>query len=618
MAGVSRPAFFSDNMVLPEESKLPMEGKKQVAVGEVWLCGGQSNMVMPVSYASDGGADVFSADADIRFYADGKWVKVDANNYQKMPAVPYFLAKERNRLTGKVIGIVVVAQGGTGIEAWLPKEAMPDSEIGRKMKELSCAPEVIAAANLDRGEEMRPYGQHRLAKWGLGRAYPSELYQNHVFPLAGIPISGIIWYQGESNADSLAMAAEYDLWLKGLIGSWRKLFSNVPVMLVELPKYNSPTEENPKCWNVLRSSQKRCVDSSANIYWIPAYDLGDEKNIHPKKKRTMGERIAEFIQNKKLEQMTKVIVTDLEYNKAERIFQNADRFECIAAPSDEVGLAKSIWDEQAKYVIVGINKYAKDLYEAVPSGGVIARFGVGHDGIDKIQAKAKGIYCTNTPGVLDDSVAECAIGLILTAARHLATCAANNKNGVWKNRVGVELAGKTLAIIGCGNIGCKVAKIAKYGFGMKVNGFDVVKPKDMSVIGEFYPDFAAAVKNADFVSIHIPDIPSTKDFINADKLKMLKTSAVLLNTARGGVLDENAIYDAVKSGMIAGAALDVFKVEPYAPQNQEKDLRTLDNVIMTPHIGSSTVEACERMAKAALKNIELAVHGKINEMNLLN
>ncbi|MCX6985003.1 MAG: hypothetical protein NT118_09690 [Lentisphaerae bacterium] len=116
----------------------------------------------------------------------------------------------------------------------------------------------------------------------------------------------------------------------------------------------------------------------------------------------------------------------------------------------------------------------------------------------------------------------------------------------------------------------------------------------------------------------MPDIPCTKDFINLGRLRMMKPSAILVNTARGAILDENALYDSVKSGMIAGAALDVFKVEPYAPQNQEKDLRTLGSVIMTPHIGSSTAEACERMAKAALRNIELAVHGRINEMNLLN
>ena len=145
----------------------------------------------------------------------------------------------------------------------------------------------------------------------------------------------------------------------------------------------------------------------------------------------------------------------------------------------------------------------------------------------------------------------------------------------------------------------------------------MAKPEDTSAIDEFTADFSSAVKNADFVSVHIPDIPSTRDFINFDRLKMMKRSAILVNTARGGVLDENALCEALKSGMIAGAALDVFKTEPYSPQNPEKDLRMLDRIIMTPHIGSSTVEACERMARSALRNIKLAAHGKIKEMNLI-
>ncbi|MEI8248749.1 MAG: NAD(P)-dependent oxidoreductase [Lentisphaerota bacterium] len=313
--------------------------------------------------------------------------------------------------------------------------------------------------------------------------------------------------------------------------------------------------------------------------------------------------------------MIKVLITDLEYNKSKHIFQKASGFECIAAPSEESQLAKAIRDEQAEYVIVGINKYTKELYEAIPAGGVIARFGVGHDGIDKVQAKAKGIYCTNTPGVLDDSVAECAIGMILTAARHLAVCAADNKNGIWKNRVGIELAGKTLAIIGCGSIGRKVAKIAKLGFGMKVVGYDIVKGANMENFDDFYPDFAEAVKNADFITIHIPNIPATQNFINSERLSMMKKDSWLINTARGGVFDEDALFDAVKNNLIGGAALDVFKNEPYIPQM--KDLRTLENVIMTPHIGSSTLEACERMALSSLKNIASADAGKITEMNII-
>jgi len=315
--------------------------------------------------------------------------------------------------------------------------------------------------------------------------------------------------------------------------------------------------------------------------------------------------------------MIKVVVTDLEYNKAADIFRNTAGFECIPVPSDELSLAARIKETGAKYVIIGINKYTGELYNSIPVGGVIARFGVGHDGVDKTLAKSKGIYCTNTPGVLDDSVAECTIGLMLTTARHLISCAADNKNCVWKNRVGIELSGKTLAVIGCGNIGCKVAKMAKLGFGMKIVGFDITKPKDCSSIDEFTTSFTDAVGNADFVTVHIPDIISTKNFINAKRLAMMKHSVVVINTARGRVLDENALYDAVKAGVIAGAALDVFKIEPYVSQCVDKDLRVLENIIMTPHIGSSTHEACERMAQAALREIGLCKNGQINDMNVL-
>ncbi|MCX6985002.1 MAG: hypothetical protein NT118_09685 [Lentisphaerae bacterium] len=121
--------------------------------------------------------------------------------------------------------------------------------------------------------------------------------------------------------------------------------------------------------------------------------------------------------------MTKVIVivTDLEYRKASHIFKNADGFDCISAPSDEAGLAEKIREAGAKFAIVGVNRYCGGLYDAIPAGGVIVRFGVGHDGLDKTLAKSKGIRCCNTPGVLDDSVAECAVALMLTSARHTAS-----------------------------------------------------------------------------------------------------------------------------------------------------------------------------------------------------
>ncbi|NLE60388.1 MAG: hypothetical protein GX616_18725, partial [Planctomycetes bacterium] len=135
---------------------------------------------------------------------------------------------------------------------------------------------------------------------------------------------------------------------------------------------------------------------------------------------------------------------------------------------------------------------------------------------------------------------------------------------------------------------------------------------------EIGKDFGAAVAAADFVSLHIPSTAATRHFINRQRLEMIPPGAWLINTARGAVLDEAALFDALSQGRLAGAALDVFEAEPYKPVAPDKDLRKLDNVLMTPHVGSSTREACNRMAERALKNIRLAEAGRFGEMDVLN
>jgi len=313
--------------------------------------------------------------------------------------------------------------------------------------------------------------------------------------------------------------------------------------------------------------------------------------------------------------MIKVIVTELEYKKAEDIFNNTMGIMCIPSAADEETLAKTVIKNQAKYAIVGVNKYSGKLYDAIGSGGLIARFGVGYDGLDFVKAKEHGVFCTNTPGALDDSVAECTIGLLLSSARHIPFCVAQNKNGLWDNRVGMDLSGKTLSIIGCGKIGCRVARMAKQGFNMKVIGCNPTTTGTFDFFDEITDDFSCAVKHADFISLHIPDIMETKDFINSERLQMMKATAILINTSRGGVVDEVALYDALNNSHIGGAALDVFKCEPYKPMSPKKDLRNLDTVIMTPHIGSSTKEACRRMAKISLQDIMLFHEGKTEEIH---
>lgn len=301
-----------------------------------------------------------------------------------------------------------------------------------------------------------------------------------------------------------------------------------------------------------------------------------------------------------------VIVTDTEFAKAERVFTSATNIRCVASPAGEDQLAAAIRETDARFVIVGILKYRDALYSALPRGGVIARFGVGHDGIDKALATRAGVLCTNTPGVLDQSVAELTMLLILSAARKLTVLSAEMNARVWAARHGTELSGKTLAVIGCGSIGGTVARIAGTGFGMKVR---------CAGRGD---DFAEIVQDAHFVSLHMSGTADNRRFLNRERLATLSTHAWLINTARGSVVDEAALYDALAERRLAGAALDVFEREPYEPEDPARDLRTLPNVILTPHVGSHTPEASRRIAERALHNIGLAAAGDFAAMDLVN
>jgi phosphoglycerate dehydrogenase-like enzyme len=317
--------------------------------------------------------------------------------------------------------------------------------------------------------------------------------------------------------------------------------------------------------------------------------------------------------------MSRVAVTQVEYDKAWAVFAAAEGLECFSAPAGEVELASAIRSAGARHAIVGTKKYTGDLYAALPRGGVLARFGVGHDSIDKVLATEAGILVTNTPGVLDDSVAEHTLALILAAARRIPFLTSRTKAGGWPQQLGYELRNKTLAVIGCGHIGCRVAHMASFGLAMRVIGCEVL---DVNLFHVGFTDvvrkFSQAVSEADFVSLHIPSTPQTHHFINRQRLEQLPSKAWLINTARGAVVDEAALFDALREGRIAGAALDVFETEPYLPVSLDKDLRTLENVIMTPHIASSTQEACNHMAKRAIENIRLAERGQYMEMDLLN
>ncbi len=318
----------------------------------------------------------------------------------------------------------------------------------------------------------------------------------------------------------------------------------------------------------------------------------------------------------------KVGVTEVEFHKAEDIFSNVEGLECIRVPEPESELAAAIRRLGIKHVIIGAARYREALYSSLSPGSVIARFGVGHDGVDKDKASARGLFCTNTPGVLDDSVAEYTMWLILSAARQVIDLAAECKLGTWRSLVGWELKGKKLAVIGCGSIGRKVARMASSGFQMEVTGCEISDVDMERMKGEFgfsrmTKDFGDAVRDADFVSLHIPGSPANRHFLGRERLARLSEWAWLVNTARGSLIDEDALYEALDQGRIAGAALDVFENEPYAPSGKY-DLRTLANVIMCPHLASSTREACDRVASRCLENIRHAEALEFEKMDLLN
>jgi phosphoglycerate dehydrogenase-like enzyme len=316
-----------------------------------------------------------------------------------------------------------------------------------------------------------------------------------------------------------------------------------------------------------------------------------------------------------------VLVTESEYRKAEPSFVSAAGLACLRAPDDEADLAAALRETPAASVIVGPRPYTGLLYDALPQGGVIARFGVGHDNIDKRKATAAGLLCTNTPGVLNQSVAEHTMLLVAAAARPLLSTSANMTRHVWDPAPGVELQGQTLAIVGYGGIGRAVARIAALGYGMRVvccSRPGVPPPAAPEHVDVITNDFAIAARQADFVSLHMTASPENVQFVNRERLTHLGERTWLINTARGSIVDEVALFEALSNGRLAGAALDVFEREPYVPAAGGGDLRSLSNVILTPHVGSNTAAANRRMAERALQNVALAEARAFAQMDLVN
>jgi D-3-phosphoglycerate dehydrogenase len=257
-------------------------------------------------------------------------------------------------------------------------------------------------------------------------------------------------------------------------------------------------------------------------------------------------------------------------------------------------------------------KVVKEVVEAGAKGKlkVIGRAGIGVDNID-IQTAAKNkIKVVNAPTGATSSVAELALLHMLALARHLPKADTSTKKGEWmkKQLKGNELSGKTLGLVGTGNIGKLLAKYAK-AFDMQVIGFDPFIPeKAMNKDGiKKIDDLSKLLEKADFVSLHIPHTSETHYIINENMLAKMKPSAYLINCARGGVVDEKALYNALKNGKIAGAAMDVFEQEPPSKDNP---LFSLDNVIVSPHIGANTKEGQLRAGIITAEQMMKVLNGK--------
>ena len=241
-------------------------------------------------------------------------------------------------------------------------------------------------------------------------------------------------------------------------------------------------------------------------------------------------------------------------------------------------------------VVRSRTKMTRELVEKANKCQIIARVGVGLDNIDQDAAKEKNIRVINAVEGAITAVAELVIGLMLSMAREIPRADREIRNGNWikKELMGSELKGKYLGIVGLGNIGKRLGRLAR-ALNMNIIGYDVTPIDDefSKEVGLMKADLDTLLSSADYVSFHVPLLDSTRHMINAEKLKMMKNTARIINTARGGVIDEVALYNSLKEGSLAGAALDVFEVEP-ATGNK---LITLPNFIATPHMGAQTKEA---------------------------
>ncbi|HEX5963578.1 MAG TPA: D-glycerate dehydrogenase, partial [Gemmatimonadales bacterium] len=244
---------------------------------------------------------------------------------------------------------------------------------------------------------------------------------------------------------------------------------------------------------------------------------------------------------------------------------------------------------------------------------MLANFGVGFNHIDTEAAKARGLAVSNTPDVLTEATADIAITLLLMVSRRTGEGERHVRSGAWTgwrptHMLGSQVSGKVLGLVGMGRIARAVSKRAHHGFGMRVIFHDPYPPSaaEAAALGaEPRASLDQVLQESDFVSLHCPAMPETRHLMNRERLRLMRPSAFLINTARGDVVDEAALVEALTSGTIAGAGLDVFEKEPQV----SPALLAMENVVLLPHLGSATQETRVAMGMRALENLRLFFSG---------
>ncbi len=305
------------------------------------------------------------------------------------------------------------------------------------------------------------------------------------------------------------------------------------------------------------------------------------------------------------EQPLVVIADQLSPRCSERLSEHCRVVEAANQPRS--GLLKQI-EHAVGLVVRSATRVDTELLDAAPQLRVISRAGVGVDNIDIPESTRRGIRVANTPNANTVSAAEHAFGLILACARNLAPADASMRAGRWDRAdfKGVELHGKTLGLIGLGRIGTLMTRRAQ-AFDMKVLAYDpYVSSQQAKEIGCELLDLDSLLGRSDFISLHLPRTPETENLLDTVALEKVKEGVRIINASRGGIINEEALAEAIMAGRVAGAALDVYAEEPY----RGGPLIKLPQVILTPHLGASTIEAQDKAGLAAADAVLAALRGE--------